>query len=122
MKEVFAIIGKLISESYFEDIIFQAGICLSGSLNGVISGSHYNSNWTVHALFSKDLERLLFERFLTTIDDSSIPDIIKGLLEDKISNEEDLTDIEFDSRVLLLSQTLKQFRDRIRKGNCSKTA
>ena len=81
----------------FEDITFQAGICSSDSLNGVISGSHYNRNWTVHALFSEDL---------TTIDDSSIPDIIKGLLEDRKGNEEDLTNIEFDSRVLLFSRVI----------------
>ena len=57
-------------------------------------------------MFSEDLERLLFERFLTTIDDSSIPDIIKCLLEDRKAKEEDLTNIEFDSRVLLFHKRI----------------
>ena len=72
--------------------------------------------------FSEALDRLLFEKFLTAIDDSGIPDIIKGILEDRKANEEDLTNIEFDSRILLFSQMYKQFRDRVREGNYSKTA
>ena len=91
-------------------------------LFGVISGSHYNHNWTVHSLFSEALERLLFERFPTTVDDSSIPNIIKGLLEDRKANKEDLTNIEFDSRLLLFSQMYKRFRDKVREGNYARTA
>ena len=75
IKEVFAILGKLISGSGFEDVIFQAGLCSAGSLNGVVAGSHYNRCWFVHGHLAETLERLLFERFLTTID--SIPDILK---------------------------------------------
>ena len=52
MKEGFILMGKLIGGSGFEDIIFHAGICSSGSMNGVISGSHYNRSWAVHGLFS----------------------------------------------------------------------
>ena len=47
---------------------------------------------------------------------------IKGLLEDRKANEEDLTNTEFDSRVLLFSQTYKRFRDRVREGNYGRTA
>ena len=101
MKEFFAVIGKLTSGSGFEDIIFQHGTHSSGSLNGVISGSHYNRNWIVHALFSEALEPrgILFERLVTIIDQSSIPHIIKGLSEDRKANEKDLTNIALDSRV-----------------------
>ena len=42
MKENFAVIGKLITGSGFEDIVFQANICSSGCLNGILNGSHYN--------------------------------------------------------------------------------
>ena len=42
MKEDFILMGKLIGGSEFEDVIFQTGICSSGSMNGVIPGSHYN--------------------------------------------------------------------------------
>lgn len=32
----------LVESSSFEDVIFQLGICSSGSLNGVIKGTQYN--------------------------------------------------------------------------------
>ena len=38
MKEIFAVLGKLVCGSGFEDVVFQRGICSSGSLNGVLSG------------------------------------------------------------------------------------
>ena len=40
MKEVFAALGMLIEGSGFEDIAFQSGISTTGSLNGVIAGTH----------------------------------------------------------------------------------
>ena len=63
MKECFGVVGSLISGSEFEDIIHQSGLCSSGSLNGVISASHYNRCWNVHSHLAEALERLLFERF-----------------------------------------------------------
>ena len=42
MKENFGVIGKLIAGSGFEDVIFQSNVCASGSLEGVLAGSHYN--------------------------------------------------------------------------------
>ena len=42
MKENFAVIGKIVANTGFEDAIFPAGVCSTGSLNGVLNGSHYN--------------------------------------------------------------------------------
>ena len=57
----------MLIESYgFEDVVFQAGLCTSGSLNGVIKESHYNRAWFVNSLFSEALERLL-ARFLVEV-------------------------------------------------------
>ena len=35
-----------------------------------MSDSHYNRCWTVHSHLAEALERLLFERFLTTLDET----------------------------------------------------
>ena len=43
MKENFKVLGHLVRSSGFEDVIFQ-----SGSLEGVLGGSHYNRAWRVH--------------------------------------------------------------------------
>ena len=40
IKENFGIIGKLVIGSGFEDVIFQAGVCSLGSLQGVLACSH----------------------------------------------------------------------------------
>ena len=54
----------LVKGSGFEDTVFQSGVCTSGSLQGVLSGAHYNRGWTVHNAVSEALERLLLQRFL----------------------------------------------------------
>ena len=38
MMVFFGIIGSYVKGSGFEEIIFQLGMCSSGSINGVISG------------------------------------------------------------------------------------
>lgn len=65
MKEMFTILGTIVCGSDFEDVVYQANICSTGSLNGVLAGSHYNRCWTVHSNFAEALERLLFKRFLS---------------------------------------------------------
>ena len=39
----FGAIGTFVSGSGFEDTLFQAGLCSAGSLNGGLSGKHYNN-------------------------------------------------------------------------------
>ena len=80
MKECFNFLGCLISGSGFQDIVHQAGLCSPGSLNGVISGSHYNRCWTVHANFAEALERILFQRFL------KIDSEIESIVDDDLQN------------------------------------
>ena len=64
MGESFGVIGKIVKGFGFEDIIYQAGACSTGSLNGVLMGYYYNRAWTVHSAFSEALQRLLIERFI----------------------------------------------------------
>jgi len=57
----------LVESTGFEEIVYQSGVCKSGSLNGVISGTQYNRAWFVHSIFSEALERLLLTRFLAEV-------------------------------------------------------
>lgn len=57
----------MVSHSGFEDVVYQAGVCSSGSLNGVFSGSLYNKAWFVHEVVAEALERLLFEKFIENV-------------------------------------------------------
>ena len=62
MVELFGIIGKLVSCSGFEDVLYQADLCTSGGINGVICGKHYNRSWAVHECLSEALHRLFVEK------------------------------------------------------------
>ena len=60
----FQVLGKVVEGSGFEDIVYQESLISSGSLNGVIAGSHYNRSWYVQEMLSEVLERILLTRFL----------------------------------------------------------
>ena len=68
MNAYFGAIGTFVSGSGFEDILFQAGLCSAGSLNGVLSGKHYNRCWPLHVSSSEALIRLfqdMYQKFST---------------------------------------------------------
>ena len=58
--------------SGFEDTVFQSSVCTSGSINGILSGSHYNQAWFVHNIMSEAMERLLLTRFMAEVSIVSI--------------------------------------------------
>ena len=115
MKENFAVIGKITSGSGIEDVIFQANVCSSGSLNGVLCGNHYNRAWTVHLALSEALERLLFERFLADTE-AEIPDSYFEVANDNDCFEDDA--IRSDDSFFVKYQ---QFKDEIRDGKLGVT-
>ena len=82
MQEMFGIIGKIITGSGFEDALYQADLCTSGGIKGVLSGKHYNRSWKVHESFSESLHRLLLEREHDTL-------IISDELKEMIKNVND---------------------------------
>ena len=64
MEEVFTMLGTLVKGFGFEDVIFQAGACSTGSLSGVLSASHYNRFWTFRSVMGEELELLRMELFV----------------------------------------------------------
>ena len=118
MKECFNFLGCLISGSGFEDIVHQAELCSPGSLNGVISGSHYNRCWTVHANFAEALERPLFQRFLKTYSEieSAIYDDLQNIDQSKLEN------IEINSKMEKILDAYSKFKQAIQDGKYGKTS
>ena len=117
MNECFNFLGCLISGSDFKDIVHQIALCSPGSLNGVISGSHYNRCWTVHANFAEALERLLFQRFLK-IDseiESTVDDDLQNIDQSKLEN------IEINSKTAKILDAYSKFKQAIRDGKYGKT-
>ena len=61
-----ALLVVFVSGSGFEDILFQAGLCSSGSIAGLLSGKH-NRNWLLHEALSEALERLFEEQYIPEV-------------------------------------------------------
>ena len=80
MMAFFGVIGSFVSGSGFEEILFQAGLCSSGSIKGIISGKHYNRCWLVHEAFSEALERLFMQECI-----SDVPTLIEDFAQDQPS-------------------------------------
>ena len=76
----------------------------------------------MHGLFSEALERLLFERFLTIVNDTDIPDVIMCNLLNRKATDNLLNDIEFNIEVARVFTLYENFKQDIRSGNYGKTA
>lgn len=115
MMAFFAVIGRIISNSGFEEVLFQAGHCNSGSINGVITGKHYNRCWLVHESFSEALERLFLIRFLTTI-----PDTVVTFAQSSSSSAM-IQEILADENASSYIQSYETYKKRCLKGDFGKT-
>ena len=111
--------------SGFEEIVIEAVVCASGSLQKVMSGKHYNRALRVHKLVLKALKRLLFEVFQAQ-DQSG--EGLSDVSENGLRNFTEKPDSEqFQS--LITSQDFKNlfdqyeiFKNSVRNGSLGKTA
>ena len=55
MMEYFSTTGKFVAGSGFEEVVYQAGLCTSGGIKGVLSGKQHNRSWMVHKSLLKQL-------------------------------------------------------------------
>lgn len=93
-------------------------MCTSGSLQSVISGSHYNRAWAVHSVFSEALERLLLKRFLG----EKKPYIPAALTRYYCTSDLKLLDREFFKDNPTVIQQYEVFRKEVENGSLGKTA
>ena len=114
----FKIIGSLASGSGFEGVIYQAELCSSGSLQGVLVGSHYNRAWAVHTVLSEALERMLLTRFLAE-KNPNLPKALNNFTRDPTPDS--VNNSLFESLTVILHQ-YEDYRDEARCGNLEKTA
>ena len=53
MQAFFDVIGRFVTSSGFEDIVYQLGLCQPGSMHAMIKGKHNNQSWMIHELFAE---------------------------------------------------------------------
>ena len=72
--------------SGLSDILLEAGLISSGSLQGVLSGKHYDRAMHCHKILVECLERLLLSQYLVSIGEdevlTSLPEESKKILQD----------------------------------------
>ena len=61
----YKMVGKKMAGSGLSDILLEAGLITSGSVDGVIKGKHYDRAMHCHKVLLEALEQLLFEKFLS---------------------------------------------------------
>ena len=116
-------LGKRLKGSGFSEIIIEAGVCASGSIDKVLTGQHYNRAMRVHKLMLEALERLLFQAFQQENNFVFSDNIISALeqvaecpdsegIEKLISNEE----------CSALISEYEQYKEQVRNGHLGKTA
>ena len=122
---LFGAIGKHIKGSGFEDIIIEAGVCASGSLQKVMSGKHYHRALRVHKLMLEALERLLYDDFRNHEESSELSTYETQNTMKQVSmkpDSEESTNVLVRKDFRRLYHNYSAFKDLIKKGSFGKTA
>ncbi|KAJ8034973.1 hypothetical protein HOLleu_22029 [Holothuria leucospilota] len=101
-----ACLGSRFGEAGLRDLLIESDIVAQGSINGVLSGHHYNRSVRTHKLTADALSRLRWLAFLDTLNDEQrdeIRKIIVDLHENFLSNNI-LAFVEIDKVKTLLQQ------------------
>ena len=71
-------LGKMMTGSSFKEILIEAGVCASVSIDKVIFGKHFNRALRIHQHMLNALERNCVDEFVcsSTAPDRCIPDVI----------------------------------------------
>lgn len=117
LKENFKIMGLLLQSSGFEEIVYEGRLCTSGSMCGVMNGTHYNRAWKIHEVMSEALERIVLKRFLHEVDPSISDDLI-----DLASEESDGVDRYSIRSGESLKKEFDDYQKKVRRGYLGKTA
>lgn len=80
MMSSFKAIGKYISDSGLPDILTNAGLLACGSLNGYLSGKHFNRCKRIHPITAAAIESLHFKYFLAERDEQIQEDVLDDLI------------------------------------------
>ena len=113
-----AVIGKRFQDSGFQDILVESEIVATGSLNGVMSGHHYNRSIRAHKLMFEALQRLRWKAFLNNINPDKQADIMKvAMLLNKTGPSEKFKDELTNVSVSDVLDSYASFVEKERQSN-----
>ena len=114
--ELFSVIGKVVRGSGFEEAVYQAGLCTSGGINGVLSGKHYNRSWFVNERFAEAVERLFCEIYV----DKPSEELEKSLKD--VATAADCKEVTTGAAFTRYEEHYEHKKEQCRQGNYGKTA
>ncbi|KYN10044.1 hypothetical protein ALC57_17839 [Trachymyrmex cornetzi] len=120
MMSYFKALGKFIDECGLTHMMVESNLLASGSVNGFISGKHFNRCKRLHLLLSLALQVLHIQKFLTTNQITISENVIDYLIKmqpEKLSSDE-LTDAELST----INQKYSEFKLDTLNGMYGKTA
>ena len=121
-------LGKMMTGSGLEDILIEAGVCASGSIQKVLSGKHYNRAMRVHQHMADAVGRMIIAAF---VDSEALCNAESDL---GFTNMTHLSELAIDPCHVKLQSVMKnakcltfidkfeKFKNQIRKGDLGKTA
>ena len=114
-------LGKYVESSGFEEVILEAGVCASGSLQQVMDGRHYNRSLRIHHNMLDAMYRLVMRRF---VDDNEVDVQTLSKLQQLSENPcaESLQNAKADDVSESFVRRLSDFVEGIRRGKLGKTA
>ena len=124
----YKMVGKKMAGSGLSDILLEAGLITSGSVDGVIKGKHYDRAMHCHKVLLEALEQLLFEKFLSCRGDGELVAILtdetRKAVADFLSDAgpDSLNDIINNEELVKVFDAYSQFREDVLKGLIGKTA
>ena len=114
------------SDSGFSDILLEAGLIGTGSLQRVLSGKHYDRALHCHKVVLESLERLLYVHCLDEKERifDNLPDESKNIIETMIQcpSQHVLNELLKDPTCQNIFTKVELFKVNIRKGEHGKTA
>ncbi|XP_041359488.1 uncharacterized protein LOC121375875 [Gigantopelta aegis] len=78
------VLGKRFKEAGLQDILIEAEVVAQGSINGVITGHHYNRSIKAHKLMYEALERLRLKAFFDSISEEQVAEHFLPFTEEMV--------------------------------------
>lgn len=100
--------------SGFSDIVMEASICASGSLEKVLSGKHYNRALRVHKIVIEALERLLLRVFQERDDQILNLSLLESLTNEAL--DANLRDVLESDQFHDYFERYQTFKEGVRRG------
>lgn len=92
--------GKVIKESGMAEMLYEANILASGSLNGVLDCTNFNRCKRLHPMLALAFEILHFKEFCgTLLNAEDLMADIKSFIKENIYNRDNLLDEEILSNL-----------------------